>query len=161
MPMVAAVRGAPDPLLQLKAHIQSTKHRVLILAESTGRQSSLLDFLHASGLTPPVFDTLAEFLDSDEKVGIATAALNVGFGWIDQGIDLVTETELFAAGPTTRRRKKQEQVSDVEALIKDLSELKIGDPSISTWANSTLPVSPSYKSFYTLNTPTKPRCMCR
>ena len=130
MPMVAAVRGAPDPLVQLKAHIQSTKHRVLILAESTGRQSSLLDFLHASGVTPPVFDTLAEFLGSDEKVGIATAALNVGFGWVAQGIDLVTETELFAAGPTTRRRKKQEQVSDVEALIKDLSELKIGDPVV-------------------------------
>ena len=41
-----------------------------------------------------------------------------------------TETELFAAGPTTRRRKKQEQVSDVEALIKDLSELNVGDPVV-------------------------------
>jgi transcription-repair coupling factor (superfamily II helicase) len=130
MPMVAAVRGAADPLLELKAHIQSTPHRVLILAESTGRQSSLLDFLHASNLTPPVFDSLADFLSSDEKVGMATAALNVGFGWLTQGIDLVTETELFSAGPTTRRRKKQEQVSDVEALIKDLSELKIGDPVV-------------------------------
>jgi transcription-repair coupling factor (superfamily II helicase) len=43
---------------------------------------------------------------------------------------LVTETELFAAGVTTRRRKKQEQVSDVEALIKDLSELNVGDPVV-------------------------------
>ncbi|MDO9142705.1 transcription-repair coupling factor, partial [Rhodoferax sp.] len=40
------------------------------------------------------------------------------------------ETELFAAGPTTRRRKKQEQVSDVDALIKDLSELNVGDPVV-------------------------------
>jgi transcription-repair coupling factor (superfamily II helicase) len=31
---------------------------------------------------------------------------------------------------TTRKRKKQEQVSDVEALIKDLSELKVGDPVV-------------------------------
>jgi transcription-repair coupling factor (superfamily II helicase) len=40
---------------------------------------------------------------------------------------------LFSAptsGPSTRRRKKQEQVSDVEALIKDLSELKVGDPVV-------------------------------
>jgi transcription-repair coupling factor (superfamily II helicase) len=50
-------------------------------------------------------------------------------GW-KTGIDFVTETELFAAGPTTRRRKKQEQVSDVEALIKDLAELNVGDPVV-------------------------------
>jgi transcription-repair coupling factor (superfamily II helicase) len=65
-----------------------------------------------------------------KKIGIATAALNSGFHWFEAGIDLVTETELFAAGVTTRRRKKQEQVSDVEALIKDLSELNVGDPVV-------------------------------
>jgi transcription-repair coupling factor (superfamily II helicase) len=133
MPMVAAQRGAEDPLLALKAHIaQATGQgqRVLVLAESTGRQSSLLDFLHASHLSPPAFDTLEEFIASDEPLGIATSQLNIGFRWLERGVDLVTETELFATGPSTRRRKKQEQVSDVEALIKDLSELKVGDPVV-------------------------------
>ncbi|NBU88257.1 MAG: transcription-repair coupling factor, partial [Betaproteobacteria bacterium] len=32
--------------------------------------------------------------------------------------------------PQSRRRRKQEQVSSVEALIKDLSELKVGDPVV-------------------------------
>src|SRR5690606_40159118 len=77
-------------------------------------------------------DSLDEFQRSDEKVGMATAALMAGFAWIEQGIDFVTETELFAAGPTTRRRKRQEQVSDVDALIKDLSELNVGDPVVHT-----------------------------
>ena len=133
MPMVAAQRGADDPLLALKAHLaQATGQgqRVLVLAESTGRQSSLLDFLHASHLSPPAFDTLDEFIASDEPLGIATSQLNIGFRWLERGVDLVTETELFATGPSTRRRKKQEQVSDVEALIKDLSELKVGDPVV-------------------------------
>src|SRR6185369_8964581 len=67
---------------------------------------------------------------SEEKLGIATAPLNTGFAWLEESIDFVTETELFAAEPTTRRRKKQEQVSDVEALIKDLSELNVGDPVV-------------------------------
>ncbi len=133
MPMVAAQRGADDPLLALKAHLEQAKgqgQRVLVLAESTGRQSSLLDFLHASHLNPPAFDTLEEFIASDETLGIATSQLNTGFRWLERGVDLVTETELFATGPSTRRRKKQEQVSDVEALIKDLSELKVGDPVV-------------------------------
>jgi transcription-repair coupling factor (superfamily II helicase) len=127
---LAAVRGAEDPLSKLQGHIRNTAHRVLLLAESDGRRESLLDFIRASGLNPPAFDSLAEFQASDEKVGIATAGLSVGFSWLEAGIDFVTETELFAAGPTTRRRKKQEQVSDVDALIKDLSELNVGDPVV-------------------------------
>ncbi|WP_042422445.1 transcription-repair coupling factor [Comamonas granuli] len=131
LPELTVVRGAEEPLARLQAHLRATPQRVLLLAESSGRMSSLLDFLRASGLNPPAFDSLAEFADSSgEKVGIATAALAQGFSWVEQGIDLVTETELFAAGPTTRRRKKQEQVSDVEALIKDLSELNVGDPVV-------------------------------
>ena len=130
LPDLTVVRGAEDPLSRLQAHIRTRASRVLILAESDGRRESLLDFVRSSGLTPPVFDSLEEFLTSDEKVGMATSSLNKGFHWFEHGIDLVTETELFAAGPTTRRRKKQEQVSDVEALIKDLSELNVGDPVV-------------------------------
>lgn len=128
---LAVVRGAEDPLAKLQAHIRATPQRVLLLAESDGRRESLLDFLRASGLNPPAFDSLAEFQSTpEERVGIATAALATGFAWPEEGLDLVTETELFAAGSTTRRRKKQEQASDVEALIKDLSELKVGDPVV-------------------------------
>ncbi len=127
---LSVVRGAEDPLARLQAHIRNTAHRVLILAESDGRRESLLDFLRASGVSPPAFDSLAEFQSSDEKLGIATAALNVGFSSVEHGIDFVTETELFATGPTTRRRRKQEQVSDVDALIKDLAELTLGDPVV-------------------------------
>ena len=130
LPELTVVRGAQDPLARLKTYAQSTPHRLLVLAESDGRRESLLDFLRASQLHPPAFDSLREFQASDEKVGIATAALTTGFSWVEAGLDFITETELFAAGPTTRRRKKQEQVSDVEALIKDLSELNLGDPVV-------------------------------
>ncbi|MCF8155621.1 MAG: transcription-repair coupling factor [Rhodoferax sp.] len=130
LPPVAAERGSEDPLARLKLHARNTQHRILVLAESDGRRESLLDFLRASGVNPPVFDSLLDFQTSNEKFGIATAALSIGFSWLECGIDLVTETELFSSAPTTRRRKKQEQVSDVEALIKDLSELNVGDPVV-------------------------------
>ena len=136
LPELTVVRGADDPLARLHAHLragpQRTPHRALLLAESDGRRESLLDFLRASGLNPPAFDSLAEFQASDEPAGIATAALAQGFAWVESGLDFITETELFAAGSSARRRRKQEQVSDVEALIKDLSELKVGDPVVHT-----------------------------
>jgi transcription-repair coupling factor (superfamily II helicase) len=124
------VRGAEDPLALLKAHAAHSAQRLLVLAESDGRRESLLDFLRASQVTPPAFESLAEFEASDQRIGIATAPLAQGFAWVEGGIDFITETELFAAGVSVRRRRKQEQVSDVEALIKDLSELNVGDPVV-------------------------------
>lgn len=132
LPDLSVVRGAEEPLARLKGHLAATTHRLLVIAESDGRRESLLDFLRASGVSPPAFDSLAEFeAEGSEKIGIATAALASGFAWREQAIDFITETELFATAPTTRRRnRKQEQVSDVEALIKDLSELNVGDPVV-------------------------------
>ena len=130
LPSMAVVRGAEQPLAKLQEHIKATAQRVLLLAESAGRRESLLDFLRTGGVHPPAFESLQAFQASGEKTGIATAAVAEGFAWMGGGIDFVTETELFAAGATTRRRRKQEQVSDVEALIKDLAELQLGDPVV-------------------------------
>lgn len=130
LPDLSVVRGAEEPLARLKQHAERSPNQVLVLAESAGRRESLLDFLRASQLTLPAFESLAEFMASDEKLGIATAPLASGFSWVEEAVDLVTETELFATTSTVRRRKKQEQVSDVEALIKDLSELNVGDPVV-------------------------------
>ena len=69
LPELTVVRGAEDPLARLQAHIQGGTTRVLILAESDGRRESLLDFVRSSGLTPPVFDSLEDFLTSDGQVG--------------------------------------------------------------------------------------------
>ncbi|ARU05708.1 transcription-repair coupling factor [Comamonas serinivorans] len=133
LPDLSVVRGADDPLQRLQAFVQAAPRqglRVLVLAESEGRRESLLDFLRASHLNPPAFDHLAEFRASDEPLGIATAALAAGFGWPEGGVALVTETELFAGGTGVRRRRRQEQQSDLDTLIKDLSELKVGDPVV-------------------------------
>jgi transcription-repair coupling factor (superfamily II helicase) len=134
LPDVAVDRNATEPLASLERHLAATPARVLIVAESEGRRESLLDLLRDHRIDVPSVASLAEFeADAVEKVAIVAAPLAAGFHWArDTGppIQFLTETELFAAAPGARRRKKQEQVSDVEALIKDLSELKIGDPVV-------------------------------
>jgi transcription-repair coupling factor (superfamily II helicase) len=131
---VAVDRGATEPLSLLGKHLDNTPHRVLLVAESEGRRESLLELLRDHKIDPPSVATLAEFEASDEKVAITAAPLAVGFFWhepeADKAIQFITETELFASTPQARRRRKQEQTSSVDALIKDLSELKIGDPVV-------------------------------
>ncbi len=87
---VSVVRGAEEPLARLRAHIANTPQRVLLLAESDGRRESLLDFLRAGKVQPVVFDSLAAFAASTEPLGMATAALAVGFSCPEQGIDFIT-----------------------------------------------------------------------
>lgn len=134
MPDLSAERGAPEPLARLQQHVAATPHRVLIVAESEGRRESLLELLRDSRIEPPTVATLAEFEAGAAHFAITAAPLAEGFFWHEpadrKAIQFVTETELFATAPTARRRRKQEQVSDVNALIKDLSELKTGDPVV-------------------------------
>ncbi|NUZ07717.1 transcription-repair coupling factor [Piscinibacter koreensis] len=141
LPDVSVTRGAPEPLERLQDHLARTPNRVLIVAESDGRRESLLELLRDSRIEPPIVESLADFEASDERFAIAVAPLAEGFVWrrevadapigqASAAIEFVTETELFATPPTTRRRRRQEATSDVNALIKDLSELKVGDPVV-------------------------------
>ncbi|HZE91080.1 MAG TPA: transcription-repair coupling factor, partial [Rhizobacter sp.] len=157
LPDLGVDRGAPDPLKKLQLHVGTTSHRVLILAETEGRRESLLELLRDSRIEPPSVASLQAFEAGSQHFAIAVAPLAEGFFWTEppqrraapsQGgaplggagaegdvggtidIQFVTETELFATSPTARRKRKQEQTTDVNALIKDLSELKIGDPVV-------------------------------
>jgi len=134
LPDLAVERNTPDPLRRLEQHLAATRQRVLLVAESEGRRESLLELLRDHKLEPPAVASLAAFEASDHRYAITVAPLAAGFHWTrgDEGGDIqfVTETELFDAAPTVRRRRKQEATSDVDALIKDLSELKPGDPVV-------------------------------
>ncbi|MBX3620269.1 MAG: transcription-repair coupling factor [Rhizobacter sp.] len=134
LPDLSVDRGAPDPLKRLQLHLGATPHRVLVVAESEGRRESLLELLRDNKIEPPSVKSLAQFEQEDERYAIAVAPLAEGFFWHEpdagKSIQFVTETELFATNPTARRKRKQEQVSDVNSLIKDLSELKVGDPVV-------------------------------
>jgi len=136
LPDISIERGAQEPLAKLGRHLDTTPHRVLLLAESEGRRESLLDLLREHKLDAPSVKSLAEFDAGDEKFALLAAPLAQGFIWIEgsgeggRQLQLITETELFATTPSTRRRRRQEQASNVDALIKDLSELKVGDPVV-------------------------------
>lgn len=134
LPKLNVDRGTTEPLHKLQQHLEQSPDRTLIVAESQGRRESLLEMLREHHIDLPSVASLNEFLQSPHRMAITAASLAEGFIWRQQAatpaVCLITETELFASSPTARRRRKQEQASDVNALIKDLSELKVGDPVV-------------------------------
>ncbi len=133
LPPLAIDRKRQYPLALLQAFASAHKGRLVLMAESAGRQESLLQLLldHNMATEWPVFDSLTDFLSSPSERGLLTGNLHNGFALLDLAtpLGIITETELFALS-AVRGKRKQEKSNSIEAMIKDLAELHIGDPVV-------------------------------
>jgi transcription-repair coupling factor (superfamily II helicase) len=81
------------------------------------------------GLHPAPCAGFEAFGQSGERFQIAVAPLAAGFAIRAEGWCVVTEAELYA-GTVRRRGRGAEKRTNVDAMLRDLSELKIGDPVV-------------------------------
>jgi transcription-repair coupling factor (superfamily II helicase) len=132
LPRVAVNRRADAPLALLDRYLSALDagHRVLIVAESPGRRETLSQMLGEAGLGCPEQEGWEPFLTSPLPVALTVGPLSEGFVVPALGLSVVTEAELFANAARTGRRGRRESTTDVDALIRDLAELKIGDPVV-------------------------------
>ncbi|CAH2774843.1 MAG: Transcription-repair coupling factor [uncultured Caballeronia sp.] len=132
LPGLAIDRHAEEPLLALHHYLEQTPNRVLFATESAGRRETIQQLLSDNGLRASLDDTFQQWLTGDAKFSLGVAPLTNGFALPGEGISIITETELY--GQLTRRagRRRQEQASNVDSMVRDLSELKIGDPVVHT-----------------------------
>ena len=129
LPDIAVNRRADIPTHAFAKFLQNFKGRVLLLADSLGRREIMADYLREYGLVPNVCQDYAEFLGSKEKFLFTVGSLHAGFVLPDEKIAIVTETELYAAQPRSRAARAAKK-SNVEGMLRDLSELKTGDPVV-------------------------------
>ena len=134
-PKVAVARRAEDPLASLRTLISQNNQRVILCADSAGRRETLLQMLAEFGISPDSgSESLQDFLapDNHSHFALIVAPLNNGFSIKAQSLVLLTENDLYPTQARTLRRGKraQERNSDVEAMVRDLSELREGDPVV-------------------------------
>ena len=130
LPDVSVERKATDPLHRLKAFTDGFPGRVLILAESAGRQQTIAEFFTEYGLKPAATADFDAFLGGDAGLALGTGPLASGFILPDAKLAVVTESELYAATARTRTRRDSRKAATVEGWLRDLSELKEGDPVV-------------------------------
>ncbi len=133
IPNIAVNRRADDPLINLRAYLLQSDTRVMICAESNGRRETLQQYFSEYHLALTPVEGFHGFLASDAKVALGVAPLQAGFELIDTAtgrLIFITETELYAGSGRRVGKKKQEGVTQVESMVRDLSELKIGDPVV-------------------------------
>ncbi|BBO59852.1 transcription-repair coupling factor [Mycoavidus sp. B2-EB] len=131
LPALSINRQASDPVAMLRSWLATPSPRVLITAESAGRRETILQMLSEHSLKPALLDSFDAFTQAEAvRFALTTAPLAAGFALPAENIAIVTETELY--GGLVRRvgRRRQEQASNVDAMVRDLSELKIGEPVV-------------------------------
>jgi transcription-repair coupling factor (superfamily II helicase) len=130
LPDIAVNRKDADPISKIKHLIKNTESRILISADSAGRRETIRQLFEENQLKIHPSDSLAEFIASDLTLSITHSAIHDGFVASHARIIVITESELFAASARTRRKGKDKEASNVDTLVKDLSELKVGDPVV-------------------------------
>jgi transcription-repair coupling factor (superfamily II helicase) len=128
LPVLAVDRKADDPLAALRGFLDLHAGRVLLLAESPGRRQTLNDYLVEYSLSAAPCEDFAAFLASDEAFMLGVGPLSGGF--LLDGIAVVTENELYAATARPRGRRTDARRANLEGWLRDLSELKVGDPVV-------------------------------
>jgi transcription-repair coupling factor (superfamily II helicase) len=137
LPDLAVNRKADDPLAALRGFLALHGGRALLLAESPGRRQTLADYLAEYGMKPVPCADFAGFLAGAEPFMLGVGPLSGGFLLdapkevpVGDGIAIVTENELYAATARPRGRRTDARRANLEGWLRDLSELKVGDPVV-------------------------------
>jgi transcription-repair coupling factor (superfamily II helicase) len=132
LPPVRVDRRADDPLAAFKRFLEADGGRVLICAESAGRRETMQQYFAEYGLHVPLVDDWVALIDggpSAPRTALIVAPLHTGFAWPAARLAFVTETELYA-GMVRRGKRDAARRSNVDAMLRDLSEVRIGDPVV-------------------------------
>jgi transcription-repair coupling factor (superfamily II helicase) len=129
LPDIAVNRRADIPTHAFQNFLSGYSGRVLLLADSLGRREIMAEYLQSYDLIPTQCEDYAKFLASKDKFMLTVATVSNGFCLTHKNIAVITESELYASqsrGRVSRAAKK----SNVEGMLRDLSELKVGDPVV-------------------------------
>jgi transcription-repair coupling factor (superfamily II helicase) len=129
LPSVAVDRRAHHPLAALEDFVDKSGLRIMVAAESPGRRETMASYFAEYGLKPGTCTSFEEFLQSSSSFVLCIAPLSHGFIAPDEKWAIVTEAELYA-GVVRRRARAAEKRTSVEGMLRDLSELKVGDPVV-------------------------------
>jgi transcription-repair coupling factor (superfamily II helicase) len=128
-PPVAFQARSNDPARSLRSFLDSKPIRVLFIAEGAGRRELLLGTLRDLQIDPKVVESWEAFLDSRIKTGLCVAPLEQGLWLEQQGIALITETQLY--GERVRQERRRRKVSqDPDQIVRNLTELHLGAPVV-------------------------------
>ncbi len=130
LPPLELSRQAALPIEKLQQFIRQFPGRILIVAESLGRRETMIQMFSGFGLQLTTTDSWADFMTGNMGVGITVGPLTQGFVLPQEALAVVTESDLYKTQVRQSRRRDKSGRNQADTLLKDLSEVRIGDPVV-------------------------------
>ncbi|MDP2265328.1 MAG: transcription-repair coupling factor [Thiobacillus sp.] len=129
VPPISVDRRETHPVARLAGFINGFKGATLIIAPSAGRRETLHEYLAEHGIQATLCNSWADCQQHGDRILLTHGPLAEGFVGSDDQLAVITETELYAIPPKTRRAREV-RATQIDNLLRDLSELKPGDPVV-------------------------------
>lgn len=132
-PDVAVLKRSETPFTKLKSLVDNAAQEIILCAESAGRKETLLEVLREHELQPETPESgLEDLPETASALSLITAPINAGFEVKEQNLIILTENDLYPESSSggSRKRRRQESQTNIEAIVRDLAELREGDPVV-------------------------------
>ena len=128
IPDVSIDRKNIQPLAKLDQFISENSKRIFILADSLGRRETVSELLKVGGIKFKSADDWSESLNMDDQVVLTVSPVHQGY--ISSEHIVITESELYVNTIRQSKRRQRDKNFSSDAMVRDLSELKDGDPIV-------------------------------
>jgi len=128
IPDVSIDRKNIQPLAKLDQFISENSKRIFILADSLGRRETVSELLKVGGIKFKSADDWSEALNMNDQVVLLVSPVHQGY--ISSEHIVITESELYVNTVRQSKRRQRDKNFSSDAMVRDLSELKDGDPIV-------------------------------
>ncbi|MGV2990119.1 transcription-repair coupling factor [Vibrio sp. E150_011] len=128
LPDISVQHQLKEPMAQVRQFTEQYQGQIIFSVESEGRREALIELLHRIKLRPQEHESLASALASKDKFSLIIGQCEYGFA---QGkrFALVCESDMLGERVVQRRKKEKRSVNS-DTIIRNLAELKPGQPVV-------------------------------
>ena len=128
IPDVSIDRKNIQPLAKLDQFISENSKKIFILADSLGRRETISELLKVGSIKFKSADDWSESLNMKDQVVLTVSPVHQGY--ISSEHIVITESELYVNTVRQSKRRQRDKNFSSDAMVRDLSELKDGDPIV-------------------------------
>ena len=129
LPTLAVQHQNKEPMAALRQFSEQFTGKIIFSVESEGRREALLELLQQIKLRPLSKGSFSEALQSSDKFALILGSSEHGFVFGTDKVALICESDLLG-DRVIQRRKKDRKTTNSDAVIRNLAELKPGQPVV-------------------------------
>ncbi|WP_114766914.1 transcription-repair coupling factor [Vibrio rhodolitus] len=118
-----------EPMAALRQFSETYTGKIIFSVESEGRREALLELLQRIKLRPVECASFCDALTHKEKFTLVLGAAEHGFLYGNEQIAFICESDLLG-DRVIQRRRKDRKTTNSDAVIRNLAELKPGQPVV-------------------------------